>query len=251
MDVESSRGLSGRVAVVTGAGGGIGAVIAATLARAGACLALVGRTPSTLAATASALGSGRDTPEDSLVVPADVTDERQVGEVIQTVRERWKRIDIVVNAAGLNVRRRALSEVSLDDWRAINEVNLVGPLLMAREALPVMRSQTAGDIVNISSTAGLAATLLSGPAYSASKAALGSLTASINLAERRHGIRAILVCPGDVSTPLLDRWPDPPGAQDRERMLQPQDVADVVAAALTLPVRALLEVAVLRPTWQP
>ena len=249
MDGRSSLSFAGRVAVVTGGGGGIGAAIATALARAGAKVALVGRTAVTLAATAGAFG--QENADASLVLPTDVTDEHQVGEALGVVHNRWKRLDIVVNAAGLNIRDRALSEISLDGWRAVNDANLVGPLLVARAALPVMRLQGAGDIVNISSTAGLTATLLSGPAYSASKAALNSLTASINLAERRHGIRAMLICPGDVSTPLLERWPEPPTAQERARMLQPEDVADVVLAGLSLPARALLEIAVLRPRWQP
>ena len=243
----ASRSLAGRVALVTGAAGGIGRAVSAALAAAGARIALTGRTAQPLDAVAQEIVGHA---ADVLVIPADVTREADVTGLIRAIETRWSDLDIVVNCAGINVRERSLEHVSVADWERITAVNVLGPLLVCRSAIELMRRLAGGRIVLISSTAGLGATLLSGPAYSSSKAALNSLAASINLSEREHGIGATLICPGDVSTPLLDRWPKPPSAHARARMLQPEDVAALTLATVALPARALVELAVIRPLHQ-
>jgi len=111
-----------------------------------------------------------------------------------------------------------------------------------------MREQQDGLIINVSSMAAVTASLLSGPAYSASKAALNSFTESINLAERHNGIRACAICPGEVSTQILEQRPHPPSLAARATMLQPEDVAQAILLVATLPQRATSELVLIRPT---
>jgi NAD(P)-dependent dehydrogenase (short-subunit alcohol dehydrogenase family) len=171
-----------------------------------------------------------------------------VDRLIQRVLSAWGRIDVLVNNAGLNVPKRDLDEVSIEDWRAIVDGNLNGPFILTRAVLPTMRQQRGGTIINISSMAGVRPSILSGPAYGASKAALNSFTESINAAERRHGIRACVICPGEVETPIMDLRPYPPSAAARKTMLQPEDVAEAALLVAALPPRAAVELILIRPT---
>jgi len=234
--------LTGRVAIVTGAGSGIGRATAYALAADGASVALVGRRASLLAEVKAEIGS------DALTFPADVTDGDQMGSLASGVEEAWGRIDILVNSAGVNVPARALEQVSGENWRQMLDINLAGPFLLTRAVLPAMRRQRSGTIVNVSSMAAVTASLLSGPAYSASKAALNSFTESINLAERHNGIRACAICPGEVSTQILEQRPHPPSLAARATMLQPEDLAQTILLVANLPQRATIELVLIRPT---
>jgi NADP-dependent 3-hydroxy acid dehydrogenase YdfG len=102
----------------------------------------------------------------------------------------------------------------------------------------------------VSSMAGYRASALTGPAYNAAKAGVNSFTESINLAERRNGIRACVVCPGEVSTPILENRPVPPTPEARATMLQPEDIADTITFVATLPQRANIELLTIYPTEQ-
>jgi NADP-dependent 3-hydroxy acid dehydrogenase YdfG len=245
MSTTAGRRLDGEVAVVTGAGSGIGRAAATALAGAGAAVVLVGRRPGPLQETSSAIteGGGR-----ALVQAADVADASQVALVADAVRRTFGHVDILVNNAGTNVPVRALDRVSIDDWRRVVEVNLHGPFLMTHAMLPLLRGRGGGTIVNVSSMAGITASVLSGPAYSAAKHALNSFTESINLAERARGIRACAICPGEVATSILDARPMPPSAESRATMLQPEDVASTIVHVVTLPPRATIELIAIRPT---
>jgi NAD(P)-dependent dehydrogenase (short-subunit alcohol dehydrogenase family) len=237
--------LRGQVAVVTGAGTGIGRATAVALAREGARVVAVGRRRESLGETIAALDGDAD---GSVAATADITDEDAVQRLAADVVERWGRIDLLVNNAGLNVPRRDLAGLSVANWHAVLQVNLTGTFLMTHAVLPVMREQRSGTVINVSSIAGLRARGFTGPAYNAAKAGVNSLTESVNLAERQHGIRACAVCPGEVSTPILERRPIPPTADVRALMLQPEDVADSVVFVATLPPRATVELLSLYPT---
>ena len=102
--------------------------------------------------------------------------------------------------------------------------------------------------MNVSSIAGHSASVLSGPAYSAAKAAVNSLTQSINLSERRHGIRACAICPGEVATPIMAKRPKPPSEAAIATMLQPEDLAETIVAVAGLPQRAAVELVLITPT---
>jgi NADP-dependent 3-hydroxy acid dehydrogenase YdfG len=239
--------LDGRVAIVTGGGSGIGEATAAALAREGAKVAVVGRRPGPLEDLVATLTEQGHT---ACAVAADVTDPGAATDLVAQVRARWGRIDVLVNSAGINVPRRDLASLSVSDWEAVLRVNLTGTFLVTHAVLPVMREQRSGTVVNVSSIAGYRAMALTGPAYNAAKAGVNAFTESINLADRRHGIRACAVCPGEVATPILELRPQPPSAEARASMLQPEDLADSILFVATLPQRANVELLTIYPTEQ-
>ena len=159
-------------------------------------------------------------------------------------------VDIVVNSAGINVRKRRLAELSPEDWDQIMSINATGAFNVIYAVLPGMRTRQDGLIVNISSLAGVRASPLGGAAYSASKHAMSALTRVIAIEERDAGIRATNISPGEVDTPILAARPVSVSAEHRARMLQPEDVAAAVVFVATLPGRAHVPELYIKPTSQ-
>lgn len=234
-----------RAGIVTGAGTGIGRATAIGLGRLGWRCALIGRRREPLEGVAREVESAGGA---AAVFPLDVTDESAVETMAAELNRRWGRVDLLVNNAGLNVPKRDLGLIEPADWQSVVAAGLHGPFLMTRAVLPAMRAQRRGTIINVSSMAAMRASTLSGPAYSAAKAALNSLTESTNLAERAHGIRACAICPGEVDTPILERRPFVPSAEARATMLQAEDVAEVILLVALLHPRAAVELVLMRPT---
>src|SRR5512132_67259 len=226
-------------AVVTGAGSGVGRAIALKFANEGWNVALVSRRAETLSDTVALADSKSRGRFASF--PCDVTDPAAVDAMGRAVLDRFDTVDVLVNAAGINVPRRSFEVLSLDDWHAVLATNLHGAYYCVRAFLPAMRAQQTGTIVNINSDVGKIARELAGPAYVSSKFALRGLTQQINAEERRHGVRACSICPRDVNTPLLDKRPQPPTAEARAAMIQPEDMAALVWLVTTLPPRAIVE----------
>ncbi len=226
-------------AVVTGAGSGVGRAVALKFANEGWHVALVSRRAETLAETAALVDPHASQRVASF--PCDVSDPAAVTAMGKAVTERFGAVDVLVNAAGMNVPRRGFDVLSLDDWHAVVGTNLHGAYYCVRAFLPGMRERAAGTIVNINSDVGKIARDLAGPAYVSSKFGLMGLTQQINAEERRHGIRACSICPRDINTPLLDKRPQPPTAEMRARMLQPDDIVECVWLVATLPPRAIVE----------
>lgn len=239
--------LEGAVAVVTGGGSGIGQAAAVALAREGADIVVVGRRREPLDDVVAMVG--REGPR-ALPVALDVTDADAVQRLAAEVVRSFGRVDVLVNSAGINVPRRDLASLSVADWHRVLQINLTGTFLTTNAFLPAMRSRGTGTVVNISSMAGHRPSALTGPAYNAAKAGVNALTESVNLAERRHGIRACVICPGEVATPILEQRPVPPSAEARATMLQPEDIADTVVFVATLPQRANVELLTIYPTEQ-
>jgi NAD(P)-dependent dehydrogenase (short-subunit alcohol dehydrogenase family) len=233
------------VAVVTGAGSGVGRAVVFSLAARGYRIALIGRRREALDETISLTESR----EALVAIPCDVGDEKSVRAMAKQVREGLGEPRVLVNSAGTNVVKRSLSELSPDDYRHIVDVNLNGAFYCVHEFLPSMRAAGAGTIVNVVSDAGLLANRVSGAAYVAAKFGLTGLTATINAEERRNGVRACAVFPGEINTPLLDRRPSPPPPEARTKMLQAEDVAACVMLAIDLPPRATVEQIVVRPRF--
>jgi NAD(P)-dependent dehydrogenase (short-subunit alcohol dehydrogenase family) len=225
--------------VVTGAGSGVGRAVALKFAGEGWHVALVGRRPETLRETVSFAEAPARTRCE--VLPCDVSRAEDVEAMAGGVLDRFGRVDVLVNSAGINVPRRSLRELSLEDWHRVLDTNLHGAYYCVRAFLPPMRAQGDGTIVNINSDVGKVARDLAGSAYVASKFGLAGLAQQINAEERAHGIRATSIFPRDVNTPLLDRRQHPPPADVRARMLQPDDLAACVWLAATLPAHAIVE----------
>jgi NAD(P)-dependent dehydrogenase (short-subunit alcohol dehydrogenase family) len=232
-----------RTIVVTGAGSGIGRAVALRFAAEGWRVALVGRREAPLCETVSLFGVDRRS--QSAVFGCDVSRSAEVEAMGAAVLARFGSVSVLVNAAGLNVPRRSLRDLSLEDWHQVVDTNLNGAYYCIRAFLPSMRAEHDGTIININSDVGKIPRELAGAAYVTSKFGLAGLTTHINAEERTHGVRATSIFPRDVNTPLLDKRPQPPPADVRARMLQPEDLAACVWLAATLPSHAIVDEIVL------
>lgn len=232
-----------KVAVITGAGSGVGRSTAIKLVQVGWQAVLIGRREEPLRETASLTGK----PEHCAVRPMKVGDLEQTRKLAEEVLVQFGRIDLLVNAAGTNVPQRSLDVLSPEDYHEMMDTNVNGAFHLAQAFLPAMRKQGSGTIVNVVSDAGRQASPKAGPGYVVSKFGMVGLTQAINAEERPRGIRACAILPGDIDTPLLEKRPAPPTAEARARMLQAEDVADCVVLAATLPKRAVIEELLIRP----
>ncbi len=240
--MDTGQPLSGQVAVVTGAGRGIGAAIASKLASLGATIVLCGRTQSTLDGTARAI---LDAGGKTEVVPCDVTILHQLEYAAARVDSTFGRIDILVNNAGVGGFSDPLHQLAPDAWDRILNTNLRGVYFAIRAFAPLMIRARAGHIVNISSLAGKNA-LPNGAAYAASKWGLNGLTYSVAEELRGHNIRVSVLCPGSVDTEL-----SPHPGKDHSKMLQPADIAHAVAMLVTQAPQSFVSEILLRPTQKP
>jgi NAD(P)-dependent dehydrogenase (short-subunit alcohol dehydrogenase family) len=234
--------LQGQVAVITGAGRGIGAAIAQELARMGATTLLCGRTSAPLESTGAAIAKAGG---KAHVAQCDVTDLHSVESVAGRVQRDFGRIDILVNNAGVGAFRAPLHKMPSDQWESVLNTNLRGVFYCIRSFAPMMISARNGHIVNISSLAGKNA-LPDGAAYAASKWGLNGLSYSVAEELRSHNIRVSVVCPGSVHTDL-----SPHEGKDPKKMLQPHDVAHVVAMLVTQAPQSFVSEVLLRPTLKP
>jgi NAD(P)-dependent dehydrogenase (short-subunit alcohol dehydrogenase family) len=237
--------LQGKVVIVTGASTGMGRAIAVGMAARRARLSLVARTEGKLdetAAQARALGA------EVLTFVGDVADPALAKRVIDETVGRFGSIQVLVNNAGVNTYHRNLADTSIPDWRRVIDTNLTGAFLFTRYALSPMRAARSGHIINISSGAGLTPSAPGGVAYSASKHGIHALTGSINLEERRHGIKASVIAPGEVDTPNLDVRPRPPSKADLAKMLRPEDIANAVIYVASQPEHVSIDLIVITPT---
>ncbi len=189
--------LDGKVAVVTGGNGGIGLGMATGLARAGALVVIVGRNAAKSAQAADAL---RDAGGKADAVEADVADEAAVERLIKTVVERHARIDILINNAGINVRRPA-HEMTLAEWTSVIQTNLTSAFLCSRACHPQMQAAGGGKIINIGSMMSIFGASFA-PAYGASKGGIVQFTRSIAAAWAPDNIQANAVLPGWIDTEL-------------------------------------------------
>ena len=240
--MDTGQPLAGQVAVVTGAGRGIGAAIASRLAALGASAVLCGRTQSTLDATARSILDAGGKVE---VIPCDVTVLHQLEYTAARVDTTYGRLDILVNNAGVARFTEPLHNLLPEDWDRILNTNLRGVYFTIRAFAPLMIRAYGGHIINISSLAGKNP-LRDGAAYAASKWGLNGLTYSVAEELRGHNIRVSVVCPGSVETEL-----GPHTGKDPSKMLQPDDVAHAVAALVTQTPRSFISEILLRPTQKP
>ena len=233
-----------RKAVITGGGSGVGRAIALKLAAQDWRVVILGRRAETLQETIAL--AGIHAPRITHHV-CDIGDASAVAATGKEIHSALGEVEVLVNAAGTNAPRRALEVLSLEDYHAMIATNLNGTYYCVQAFLPQMRARKRGLIVNIVSDAAKQASAKAGPAYVMSKFGLVGLTQSINAEERRHGIRACAILPGDIDTPLLDKRPAPPDAAARARMMKPEDVAECAVFCINLPEHVVVEEMLVRP----
>lgn len=234
-----------KVAVVTGAGSGVGRAVAIALARKKWKVAVLGRREAALKETAQ-LARARAS-NVFLICACDIGSRKEVERVAKAIFKKLGPVEVLVNAAGTNVPQRSLDVLSIEDYHRMIDTNLNGAYYCIQAFLPDMRRRNSGTIVNIGSDAGVQASPKSGPGYVISKFGLRGLTQSINAEERGNGVRACSVLPGDIDTPLLENRPTPPTAEARNKMLKPEDVAECVLLAIDFPSRGIIEEIMVRP----
>jgi len=230
--------LTDQVAVVTGAGRGIGRAIARSLASAGARVACAARTESQIQAVAETItaAGGR-----AMAVQTDLAEEDSVRALFAAVRDRWGRLDVLVNNAGVG-RYGAVAEFPVEDLDRVIAVNLRGTFLCCQEAMRMMVPAGRGYIINISSVVGFKG-YPNQAAYTATKHAVMGLTKSLAVEAQTHGIRTSAVLPGGVDTTLVRQArPD----LDPSVLLAPEDVAQTVLYLLSLSERAAVDQIYLR-----
>ena len=238
----SNPPLTGQVAVVTGAGRGIGAAIATGLADLGARTVLCGRSREPLETTAAAI---QNRGGQSAVMECDVTDLHSVESLAQRVERTFSRVNILVNNAGIGGSGGPLHQLPPEVWDHVLNTNLRGAYYCMRSFVPLMIRNQGGHIINISSIAGKNP-LPNGAAYAASKWGLNGLSYSVAEELRGHNIRVSVICPGSTHTEF-----SPHGGMNTEKMLQAADVAHVVAMLVTQAPQSFASEIVLRPTQKP
>ncbi len=237
--------LKGKIVWITGGGSGIGLAGAMALAGAGAHVVISGRT---MASNTSGLRQVQ-TVGSAELLQIDVADRKAVERSAADILRRHGRIDILINSAGTNLGKRNWSNIEVVGWDEVVAINLSGLFYCCHAVLPAMREQQDGLIINISSWAGRYASTLTGPAYNATKRAVIALTESINAEECIYGIRATSILPGEVATPILEKRPVPPSKEDRERMLQAEDLGQTILYIASLPPHACVNELIISPTW--
>jgi NAD(P)-dependent dehydrogenase (short-subunit alcohol dehydrogenase family) len=238
----SQSPLAGQIALVTGAGRGIGAAIACKLSSLGAHSILCGRSRAALDHTAAAI---QKSGHQGAVIECDVTDPLSVESLAERVEHTFGRLDVLVNNAGIMGPQGPLHQLPPETWDAIFNTNLRGVYYMIRSLAPLMIRARSGHIINISSLAGKNA-LPNGAAYAASKWGLNGLSYSLAEELRVHNIRVSVICPGSVHTEF-----SPHEGKNAEKMLQACDVAHAVEMLVTQAPQSFVSEILLRPTQKP
>lgn len=228
--------LQNKVAIITGAGKGIGRATALALAEEGVSLGLIARTETDLQKVAEEVAKYD---VRVAIATADVSDYTQVEKAVEKLYGELGTFDILINNAGM-AKFGSFLELPVEEWEQIVKVNLFGMYYVTRAVLPKMIEQKSGDIINISSTAGEKG----GPvtsAYSASKFGVMGLTESLAMEARKHDIRVTALTPSTVVTDLAINEGLVKG--DEQDVLQPEDLAELIVATLKLKSRVFLKTA--------
>lgn len=231
--------LAGKVVLVAGASSGMGRATALAAARAGAKVALFARRERELAELAKEI--------DAAFVVGDATDPSAAGPAVQGAVDTYGRLDVLVNCVGTNLKQRSLADLSAEGWRTLISVNLDAAYVLTQAVLPTLRSQGGGLIVHVSSVAAKRPDR-SGVGYQASKAGVAALAFGTMEEERANGVRVTVIYPGLTDTALVEQRPVPPTKEELAKALQPEDIAELCLAAMSLPERAHVSEIVVYPS---
>ncbi len=232
--------LDGKIALITGAGTGLGKGTARAFIREGAKLVIASRNQQRLDATANELRS--QWAATVLVIPTDITDEAQVIALFEKTVQEFGRLDILVNNAGI-WEEALIEDMSLEFWQRTIDVCLTGPFLCSREAMKIMKRQGGGRIINIGSIAALMPRVTSAH-YSSAKLGLVALTKTLALAGRDYGISASCLHPGNMATAQMD-------GMEHEPMMAVDDLVTAVVTMAALPPHVNMLETVVLPVAQP
>jgi NADP-dependent 3-hydroxy acid dehydrogenase YdfG len=235
--------LDGQVAIVVGASSGMGRATALAFAAEGARVALAARRTAELDAL---LAEIRRAGGEAIAERADAGRRADLDVVVQAAVERYGRVDVLVNAAGVNTQQRKLEVLDQAGWDRIIGINLSGALHCTQAVLARMRAQGGGLIIHIASISALWGDY-SGAAYQASKHGMVGLANATRMEERLNGIRVTVIYPGLCDTPILNNRPVPPSPEQRALMMQPEDIAAACLFAASLPARTYVSDLVLMP----
>jgi NAD(P)-dependent dehydrogenase (short-subunit alcohol dehydrogenase family) len=237
------RELEGKVVLITGAGSGLGEATARAFADAGCAVVCADLNGAAVERVARGLAE-RDVP--SLALPCDVSDAAAVFRTVDAAVNRFGRLDVVVNNAAVD-HTVSVAEMTVEQWDQVQAVNLRGPFLVAKAALPTMQRQHAGHIVNVASTAATRA-WANAAAYHASKWGLIGFSRGLGVEGRAYGIRVTTIIPGGMRTHFFDRFVDqgiPMPAQ--ENLQDPANVARVICFAVQMPAESALQEVIVTP----
>ena len=237
--------LDGQVAIVTGAGSGIGEVTAGMLAAEGAQVVICGRRQAPLDAMVKTIEKGGGTCAARAV---DLEDPDAAAAFVKWTLERFGRVDVLINNAGHSSHARSVRWVSRKEWDSVMNVNVNAVYVLTQAVLPGMIERKNGTIVTVGSMAALKAGLIGGAPYGAAKAAVRNLMHHVHNTLRNQGIRATIIMPAEVDTPILDKRPLNPDAAARATMMQAEDVARAIMLCVTLPPRTVVEEIIISPT---
>ena len=241
--------LQGKVAWVTGGGSGIGLAGAVELAKAGARVVISGREAPKLA-DAIKDAERRGAPEGSITAePLDVSNNGAVKRAAEKIQGQLKRVDILVNSAGVNFPKRFWKDTDGETFEQVVAINLNGATYCTLAVLKGMQARREGTVINVASFAGWHFSYLTGPAYTASKAGMMALSHSFNVEECVNGLRATALCPGEVSTPILKLRPIEPSAADKARMVQEADMGRTIRFIAEMPPHVCINELVISPVW--
>lgn len=238
--------LSNKIVWVTGAGSGIGEASALALAAAGAVVVLTGRRLNVLESVAERIAASGG---QSVVMQGDLTDANQVQLIADSIIKEFGRLDILVNNAGVNIRDRSSATLTPAGIDTLLATNLAAAFYCVTSVLPIFRSLGGGLMIHTASWLGRHSHKLAGAGYSATKHAVVAMSHAINMEEFSNNIRSCALCPGEVATPVLENRPVPVPQEERDRMLQAQDLADMVLMIASLPSRICVNEIVISPTW--